>query len=144
MAAFAGALVGAAAYWAVKQYGENFTDRPTPEKAKTFIAEVEAKYKELGEYAGHVYWIQANFVTSDTNWLAAKAGEELTALGVKYAKEASRYHALDLDDDTKRKIDFLRRGLTLPAPEDPAKNAELAQITTDLDSMYAAGTYCRK
>jgi len=143
-AGLVGALLGAAAFWVINTYGSGGSDTPTPEKAKEFIAGVEAKYKEFGEYAGHVYWIQANFFTHDTNWLVAKTGEEATALGVKYAKEASRYNALDLDPDTRRKADFLRRGLTLPAPDDPAKNAELAQITTDLDSMYASATYCRK
>lgn len=141
---FIGALVGTAVYWGVKSFGAEIFDRPTVEKAKAFVAEAEAQYKDLGERAGHVYWVQANFVTHDSNWLAAKTGEEVTALGVKNAKEASRYRTLALDDDTKRKIDFLRRGLTLPAPEDPAKNAELAQIATDLDSTYAAGGYCRK
>lgn len=139
-----GALVGTATYWGVKSFGSDIFDRPTVEKARAFVAEAEAQYKELGERAGHVYWLQANFVTHDSNWLAAKTGEEVTALGVKNAKEASRYHTLALDEDTQRKIDFLRRGLTLPAPEDPTKNAELAQITTDLDSMYASGSYCRK
>jgi peptidyl-dipeptidase A len=139
-----GVALGAAAYWAFANVGAMGSHQPTVDDAKAFIAGVEDKYRDFGEYAGHVYWVQANFVTSDTNWLAAKAGEEGTALGVKYAKQASRYKDLNLDADTRRKIDILRQGLTLPAPEDPVKNAELAQIATDLDSMYAAGKYCRK
>lgn len=139
-----GLLLGAAAYWVVDNYatmGEG--DEPTVAKAQEFITEVEKKYQELGEYAGHVFWIQATYFNHDSNWLAAKTSEEFTALGVKYAKQASRYNDLDLDPDSRRKIDFLRRGLTLPAPDDPEKNAELAEITTELESIYASGTYCR-
>ena len=139
-----GLLLGAGAYWVYDNYatmGDSADATPTAEEAVAFVAETEATFKELNPYAGHVFSIQANFFTHDSNWLVAKESEKFTALGVKLAKEASRYNDLELDFDTRRKIDSLRRGLTLPAPDNPELTAELAQITTDLDSTYAGGEY---
>ncbi|MCH8323157.1 MAG: M2 family metallopeptidase [Proteobacteria bacterium] len=137
-----GILLGAAAYWVIDNYAaRDATSEPTAETAVAFIAETENTFQELGEYAGHVFWIQANFFTHDSNWLVTKVSEEFTSLGVKLSKEASRYNDVELDFDTRRKMDSLRRGLTLPAPDDPEKMAELAEITTGLESTYAFGKY---
>lgn len=141
-----GVLLGAAASWVIMSYdsGPAPESAPTVEEATAFIVEVEKTYDELGEYAGHVFWVQANFVNFDTNFLVAKASEEFTALGVKYANQAKRFNDLELSADLRRKINLVKQGLTLPAPDDPEKNKELAQITTDLDSSYATGKYCRE
>ena len=137
-----GILLGAAAYWVIDNYAaRDAVSEPTAETAMAFISETENTFQELGEYAGHVFWIQANFFTHDSNWLVTKVSEEFTSLGVKLSKEASRYNDVELDFDTRRKMDSLRRGLTLPAPDDPEKTAELAEITTGLESTYAFGKY---
>ncbi|MEE8371048.1 MAG: M2 family metallopeptidase, partial [Sphingomonadales bacterium] len=141
-----GLLLGATAVWIIAGYDSGPAPEPVPTAAEaaTFVAEVEKVYEELGKEASHVFWINANFVTYDTDELVKKASEEFTALGVKYANDAKRFNGLELPADVRRKIDFLKQGLTLPAPNDPAKNKELAEITTDLNSMYARGKYCRK
>lgn len=143
-----GLLLGGAAYWVVDNVAKM---EPTVEpnlvstaadEARAFVADAEATFEELGPYAGHVFWIQANFFTHDSNWLVAKVSEEFTTLGVELAIEASRYNDVELDFDTRRKVDSLRRGLTLPAPSDPEKTKELAAITTGLNATYASGKYC--
>jgi len=139
-----GVLLGAAAYWVVDNYAaRDATSEPTAEEAKQFIADAEATFEELGPYAGHVYWINSTFITYDSDKLAQKVSEDFTALGVKLAKEASRFNDVELDYDTRRKVDSLRGGLTIPAPSDPEKNAELAEISTELGSTYGKGKYCR-
>jgi len=143
-AGLVGVLLGATAYWVVNDMTAKAAgDEINADSAQAFIAETEAKYEELGEYAGHVFWIQANFFTHDSNWLVSKLSEELTGLGVQLAKEASRYNDVELDFNTRRKMNILKSGLTLPAPDDPEMTAELAEITTNLDSTYANGQYCR-
>lgn len=141
-----GALLGAAASWVLLSYdkGPEPEPEPTLEEAQAFIAEVEDNYEELGEYAGHVFWVQANFVNVDSNYLAARASEELTSIGVKYAKQAKRFNDLELPAELRRKLELLKQGLTLPAPDDPDKTKELAGITTELEAMYATGKYCRE
>ena len=139
-----GILLGATAYWVIDNYAaRDATLEPTAEQAKQFIADAEATFKELGPFAGHVYWINSTFITYDSDKLAQKVSEDFTALGVNLAKEASRFNDVELDYDTRRKVDSLRSGLTIPAPSDPEKIAELAEISTELGSTYGKGKYCR-
>lgn len=137
-----GILLGAAAYWVVDNYATMFPAKPTAEEAMAFIAETEDTIREIRPYAGHVDWVNSTYLTYDSDKLAQKVSEDFTALGVKLAKQASRYNDVELDYDTRRKIDFLRSGLTIPAPSDPIKNAELAEISTALGSTYGKGKYC--
>ena len=115
---------------------------PTVSDAKGFLAEVEKTILEEGEFAARTSWIQSNFITEDSVWLGAKSNEKMSALAVKFALEASQFDALELDDDMRRRMDFLKNGLTIAAPVDPVKNKELAQITSGLEAMYGKGKYC--
>ena len=45
--------------------------------------------------------------------------------------------------ETRRAIDLLKLGTTLPTPSDAAKRKELTMIATELEGMYGAGQYCR-
>ncbi|WP_138380995.1 M2 family metallopeptidase [Luteithermobacter gelatinilyticus] len=111
----------------------------TAEDAKAFVAMVEKEYEEKGPHTARAYWVQANFMTVDTNALVAKVGADMTALAVKFANEAKKFNDLELDPDTRRKLEIIKQGITLPAPSDPEANKELATITAELDSMYATG-----
>jgi len=111
----------------------------TAQDAKTFVAEAEKSLEGDYELIGKAFWVQANFVNDDTNALAAKASEEATKKSVQLALAAQKFDDLDLDFDTRRKLDSLKQGLVLPAPNDDAKTAELAKITSTLDATYAKG-----
>ncbi|WP_281300660.1 MULTISPECIES: M2 family metallopeptidase [unclassified Iodidimonas] len=116
---------------------------PTVEDAIAFVERAEATVTRESEAAARTAWVNANFITFDTNWLSAKSSEKMTTLGVELAQEASLYRDLDLPADIARKIELLRLGLTLPAPQGDAKaTAELAEITTNLEASYGTGTYC--
>ena len=118
--------------------------KPTVEDARKFIDEVNSKLIDLSIEAGRAQWVQENFITHDTEILAAQRGEVATAAGVKYAKEATRFDGVDLPADLRRQIDLLKRGLVLPAPSDPAKTAEVSRIAASLSSKYGAGKWCPK
>jgi len=111
----------------------------TATEAKSFVASVEADFAEKNTFAARAYWIQANFMTVDTNAVVAKVGADMTALAVKYANEAKRFNDVTLDADLRRKLEMIKLGITLPAPTNAAENKELATIAADLDSMYATG-----
>lgn len=117
--------------------------KPTRQDAETFIAGAEKRYAEISVDANRASWVQANFITVDTEILAAQANERSTALGVELAKEAARFDGLDLPYDVRRKLDLLKLSLTLPAPADPAKNAELARVAAELEGQYGRGKYCK-
>lgn len=116
----------------------------TPNKAQAiaFINDAEAKMAELSIESNRAEWIYSNFITDDTAALSAAVGEKVSAASVKFATEAAKYANVDLDPVNARKLNILRSALVLPAPLDPAKNAELAQISSELNGLYGKGKYC--
>lgn len=114
---------------------------PTVEEAREFIAAAERELEAHGELAGRVFWVQANFITFDTNWLAARIGAESTELAVRLANGTKRFDGLDLPEDLARKMNILRTGIVLPAPSRPGAAQELSEIATWLESTYSTGTF---
>jgi peptidyl-dipeptidase A len=113
---------------------------PTVEEARAFVARAEKELSELSLISNRAQWVNATYINDDTDAVAAYFGTQGTELGVRLAKEASRYAELEgLDFDTKRKLDILRGGLVLPAPSTPGAAAELNNISTRLQSIYGKG-----
>lgn len=110
--------------------------------AAAFVDSAEAVLYDLGVRAERANWVQSNFITHDTELLAAAANERLIATTVALAKEAAGYQGLDLPYDVDRRIRLLRLALSNPAPSDPARTAELSQILARLESSYGRGEYC--
>jgi peptidyl-dipeptidase A len=115
---------------------------PTAEDATKFIDRAEARLLELGVAANHAGWVQSNFITYDTQVLAAAANERYTATAVELAKEATRYDGLELPYDVRRRVELLKLRLTAPAPSAPEKTKELTRLGTQLEAMYGEGKYC--
>ena len=110
----------------------------TIEDARTFLAETEAELTEFGEFAARTAWVNANFITYDTDWLSTRMGTEATEMSVRMANDTARFSELDLPLDMQRKITALTAGITLPAPSsDPAAAARLSEISTSMGSTYA-------
>lgn len=113
----------------------------TPAGAAAFIADAETRLAELSEYAARVAWVRATYITHDTMWLESRANAEFTELGVQLATEAARFNDVEVDETLRRKLNLLRGGLVLPAPNRPGAAAELSEIATRLDSTYATGRF---
>ena len=112
----------------------------TPADASAWIAKVEAEYGAFIVEYSRVSWINATYITHDSDELAAKYGAELTLKQVGYATEAARYATIEgLDEETRRKLDMLRNGIALPAPSRPGAAEELNAIATRLGSAYGRG-----
>ena len=94
--------------------------------ADAFVAEAEKTLADKSVGAQQIAWVNATYITDDTDALAAASGAEMTDLAVRYGLGAARYQALPgLSYDTKRKLDLLRGGITLPAPTTPGAAAQL-------------------
>jgi peptidyl-dipeptidase A len=118
---------------------------PTAEEAAKFVADAEERLANLGQHNARVSWVLQNFITMDTELLAARAEEEFTAAQVELAVQAARFSRLDgLDVDTRRKLNLMRNDIVIPAPQDPAENAEQADIGAQLKGLYGRGKYCRE
>lgn len=109
--------------------------------ANAFIADAEARWAEITEYAARVQWSRATNITFDTMWLESKVNAEVTELQVQLANQAAKFNTVTVAPDVRRKLDLLRLGLVLPAPDRPGAADELAQITTRLDSAYSTGKF---
>ena len=113
---------------------------PTVSDADAFVARAEKDLFDFSVEGGRVAWINSTYLTDDTDAVAARYGEIGTEKAVGYALEAAKYQALSgLSYDTKRKLDILRGGIVLPAPTTPGAAAELATISTQLQSAYGKG-----
>ncbi len=112
----------------------------TAAEADAFVATAEKEYFDYSIFGGQVAWVNNTYITDDTDAINARVGTEGTELGVKFAKGAARFNGIaGLSYDTKRKLEFLRNGLVLPAPSSPGAATELNTITTRLNSTYGKG-----
>jgi peptidyl-dipeptidase A len=112
----------------------------TAEAAREFVARAEKELAEFTVINARAQWVNATYITEDTDALATHFGTIGTEMQVRLANEAARYaQAPGLDYDTKRKLDILRSVLTLPAPTTPGAAAELNTISTRLQSTYSKG-----
>ena len=113
---------------------------PTAADADAFVAAVEKDLFDYSVEASQVNWVNATYITDDTDAMAARINAVGTEKSVQYALEAAKYmNVPGLSADTKRKLDILRTGLVLPAPTTPGAATELNTIATDLQSQYGKG-----
>ncbi len=117
-------------------------NQPSADEARQFATDAETQLLALASEAGTAAWVQTNFITTDTEALAAKANERLISAQVKHAKQAARFDNLTLPDDLRRKLLLLKLSLTLPAPADPKEAAEVTRLATGLEGAYGRGKYC--
>ena len=115
---------------------------PTPEEAKKFIENAEQRLFELGVKAQRAQWVQENFITVDTEQIAADLGEQANTAATEYAKEAHRFDHVNLPPELARKRLLLELATTFPAPNDPKAQKELAGILSSLDGDYGRGKWC--
>jgi peptidyl-dipeptidase A len=117
---------------------------PSVAEAVKFVAEAEEQLAILAQNDERMSWVQANFITEDTEQLAAKASENLTAAQVQFAAQAAKFTAVEgLDYDTRRKLNILRSGIVIPAPGNAAKTTEQSEIGAKMEGLYGKGSYCR-
>ena len=111
-------------------------------EAQAFMDKAEVELLDLSNLAARAGWVQATFITDDTEIVAAKEGERVIARTTELVEQSKRFDALNLPPDLKRKFLLLRLSLTLPAPNDPKLRTELTQTAASLDGSYGRGKYC--
>ncbi|QSB43753.1 M2 family metallopeptidase [Tsuneonella flava] len=112
----------------------------TAEGAGEFVAAAEKDMFDYSVEASQVNWVNYNFITPDTDAMAARINAVGTEKSVKYALEAARYADIaGLSYDVNRKLNIMRNGLVLPAPTTAGAAKELNEIATRLSSQYGKG-----
>ena len=118
------------------------TSAPTPEEAQKFIEAAEQRLFDLGVKAQRAAWVQENFITVDTEGIAADLGEQANTAATQYAKQAHRFDHVQLSSELSRKRLLLELASGFPAPDDPKAQKELAQLLSSLDGDYGKGKWC--
>src|SRR6516225_656820 len=115
--------------------------QPTVAEAQAFMDKTEA---ELAVKVNRATWVQENFITDDTQAIAADAIDQVTAVTTDRVEQAKRFDGLTLPPDLARKFMLLRLSLTAPAPKDPKLRRDMTGIGVSLDADYGKGKYCPK
>jgi peptidyl-dipeptidase A len=114
----------------------------TVAEAQAFLKKAESELLRLSVEAGRAQWVQATYISGDTETLAALANERAITATKRLAREATRFDKLKLGAEDARKMKLLKLQLTLAAPSNPAESEEVTQIQARMEGMYGAGKYC--
>ncbi|MCC2978596.1 M2 family metallopeptidase [Sphingomonas sp. IC4-52] len=113
---------------------------PTAAQADAFVAAAEKELAGTSVELAQISWVNATYITDDTDALAAKAGGRFTERQVQLATEAAKYRNVPgLSADTARKLYIMAGGVTLPAPNRPGAAEELSTLNTRMSSSYGKG-----
>ena len=116
---------------------------PTTEaEAQKFLDAAENRYFDLTNKAQRATWVEENFITEDTEEIAAEANQELSAFAAEMSKKAHDFDGVKLPPLMARKMLLLKLSAEFPAPADPKEQKELAQVLASLDGDYGRGKWC--
>src|ERR1700745_3470449 len=101
--------------------------------AEQFMNNAESRVAEISVKVNRADWVHSNFITEDTEALAAEANDELTAVPTDLVQQSKQLDGLQMPPDLARKFMLLRLSLTAPAPKDPKLRRELTKIATSLE-----------
>jgi len=109
---------------------------------ETFLERVELEDKTLGPVASSAYWLQANFITYDSQKVVADYGKRFQLLALERARQASAFDDVEVSEENRRKLNLIKNSFVMPSPLDDTLAGEIANIMAELDSMYGAGQHC--
>ena len=112
------------------------------QSAEQFVEETSAKYEEMRLEGAAAGWAYQTYINQDTALLASRAQERSLKFQSSAVEGAKRYDGMELDPVTRRAINSIKWGTTLPAPNDDAKRRELSEIMTRMEGAYGSGKYC--
>jgi len=116
--------------------------KPGAGDAEKFIEKAEKQFLNAGIKDSRASWVQSNFITDDTESIAADAKDGLIAAIKELADESRKFDGMELSPDVARKIKLLRLAVPLPAPSTPAEREELTKIAGGMESAYGKFEYC--
>jgi peptidyl-dipeptidase A len=114
--------------------------KPTRDEAEKFIAGAESLLDGLSVKASRAAWVQANFITDDTEAIASLANQDLIEATTKLAQEVKRFDGMKLPPVLERKFKLLK--LTLFSLTDPKEREEISNLGTSLEAEYGKGKAC--
>ena len=113
------------------------------ETADEFVARTNAELADLLLEVNAAQWTQATYITADTQLISAKAYERYLAFFGRTVADAKKFEGQPMSAASERSIELLKLGVSAPAPDDPAKRAELATLLAGMEAKYGTAKYCK-
>lgn len=116
----------------------------TAADAKKFIVTAEKTIQDLAENNGDAYYlmeVNPNYDTKRHSAMAMRLSGEATT---RLALEAVNFDGVELDHDSRRRLNFIKLALTSPVPENEKNADKYASNATSLRKMYSKGQFCQK
>jgi peptidyl-dipeptidase A len=116
---------------------------PTADDVKKFMAEVDKDLRRLWVARDRAGWTNQNFITDDTEALAANGEEATAAYVTEVIQKTRRFDSVrGLDPATARQLLLLKLAQVVPAPSNADERSELAAIQSNMTATYGKGEYC--
>jgi len=114
---------------------------PTAADAEQFVRDAEARLEKAGIDAQRAEWVTENFITDDTETIAAQANEHALAVAGEVALQARRFNGMKLPAETARKLKLMQLTLML---SNPAERERYATLAASMTGAYGKAKYCPK
>ncbi len=118
------------------------TNNPTPADAEKFLQAAEIKINDLTIKGNRSEWVAENFITDDTQEIAAEANEQANGETTALAKQTIQFEKLQLPPELARKMLLLK--LSAIAPSNAKDLAEMTRVQASIAGDYGKGKYCPK
>ncbi len=115
------------------------TPAPTAADAKAFLGTVNDTMQRLGVEQSQSGWVQQNFITDDTEALAARVNQRYIDAVARFAKDATKYDKVEVAADQRRQLNLLKLSLVMATPSDPKEAEELTTIMARLEAPVRQG-----
>jgi peptidyl-dipeptidase A len=122
--------------------GSSRMPAPTAADAQKFIDDVNASVLKLVTDQQQAEWVAENFITEDTEAIAAKANQTFIEATARYAKEAVKFDKVDVPADVRRQLNLLKLALVIAAPSDPKQSEEMTKLVSSMTGEYGKGKWC--
>ena len=113
------------------------------ENADAFIARVNRTLEQDTPEFSSAQWLSNTYINADSQRVASAANERWMTMRNAVIEEAKTFDPARQSPATARALHLLTTDTAMPAPRDPAKLKELADIASRMDATYGAGKWCR-
>jgi peptidyl-dipeptidase A len=107
---------------------------PTLADAEKYMAHTEKLLADLSVKQSRAAWVQANFITDDTESIASQANQNLIEATTRIAIEVKRFDGMKMPPVLDRKFKLLK--LSLFSLSDPKEREEVATLGANLEAEY--------
>jgi peptidyl-dipeptidase A len=117
---------------------------PTPGAADvtSFLAGVNDTMLRLGQEQQRAGWVQATYITPDTEAINARANQAYIDAVAGNAKDAAKFSSVTVSPDARRQLDLLKVALVVVTPGDAKEAEELTRLTAAMEAAYGRGKWC--